>query len=155
MIAKSLNDPAKMLNEILVEFVNNHSAALAHGDVIVKDLAAMAVSCAADAKVCPEFGTVTTTADDPNILGVVYDPGGKGVAVGDRGTAMVRGYHNGVKANGATDIAIGDRISSFTTAKIAGKAAATAVAGANLGHALEAYTTGDSAGVISAYIDIK
>ncbi len=54
-----------------------------------------------------------------------------------------------LKADGTDDIAIGDLLSTFTTAKIAQKAAQGEVAFAI---ALEAYATNDSSGVIDAVL---
>lgn len=156
MIVKQLNDPTKELGTILVPFVNNSSGVLVHGDVVVKDHAAMAAACAADTKVCPEYVTTTTAADSSLLAGVVYAPDGKGIAVGATGTMMIRGYHDNVKVNGTVDIAVGDFLSTMGgVAKVAAKANATKVVGSIIGIALEAYTNNDSNGTIRVFVDLK
>jgi len=157
MMIKQLNDPSKELSTVLIPCVNGASAALAHGDVVVKDTAAQIIAVAADAKVCPEEVTTTTNADDPLLVGVVYDPEGYGIAVGGVCQVMIRGYHPAVKVDGTTDITAGDFLATFTTAKYAAKANATKVVGAILGVALLGETDTIAAGAtpIPVFIDVK
>src|SRR3990167_719664 len=65
------------------------------------------------------------------------------------GRFLRRGFTNVLKVNGTTDIAVGDRLTSFTSAGIAKKAA---VGDPYFATALEAYSTDDSLGVIDAIL---
>jgi hypothetical protein len=120
---------------IKMEYMKNTSGgALAAGDVVV--LKAVAAG---------NEVTTTTTAGDPMVFGVATGT----IADNAFGYFQTLGKTTVLKVDGTTNIAIGDRLSCFTTAKIAYKAAATETAFAI---ALEAYTTDDSSGVIDALL---
>jgi hypothetical protein len=89
--------------------------------------------------------TTTTTAGDNKVLGMALE------SINDNsfGYVLIEGKTTQLKVDGTTDIAIGDFISTFTTAKIGQKATSghTAIA-----IALEAYTADDSLGVIDALL---
>lgn len=89
--------------------------------------------------------TTTTNASDPMVYGVMIET----VANNGFGSVQVIGKTTLLKVDGTTDIAIGDYLTTFTTAGIAAKAAAGNTAFAI---ALEAYTTDDSSGTIDALI---
>lgn len=89
--------------------------------------------------------TTTTTAGDNKVLGMAI----AAVTTGSYGYFQVIGKTTVLKANGTTDIAIGDYLTTFTTAGIAAKAATGQTAFAI---ALEAYATDDSNGVIDALL---
>lgn len=149
MMLKQFNNPESGVPEVFEEFYNSSSGALAHGDVVVEDLA---TSAKAQLRYC----TTTTTAADQKVAGVVFDPSGNGVAVGARGLIMRRGYHPAVAFNSAeTTVAIGSPLVTFTTAKHADllTAGSTINAGALLGYAAEALTAGDTA--IAMRVDVK
>lgn len=90
--------------------------------------------------------TTTTTQGDDKVFGMIYDDS---VLNTEYGHVVVEGYTTQLKVDGTTDIAIGDLLGTFTTAKIAMKAAAGDMCFAI---ALEAYTTDDSNGVIDALL---
>jgi len=87
--------------------------------------------------------TTTTTLGDDKVFGMVAE------AVADNTYCYVQtlGKTVSLKVDGTTDIAIGDPLTTFTTAKIACKASAGDMVFA---YALEAYTGNDSNGVIDA-----
>lgn len=87
--------------------------------------------------------TTTTTAGDDKVFGIVEET----IADGATGSIQTLGKTASLKVDGTTDIAVGDYLTPFTTAKIAAKASAGDMAFAV---ALEAYTTNDSNGVIDA-----
>lgn len=89
--------------------------------------------------------TTTTTAGDSKVFGMMLTTS----ANNTYDYVLTEGYTKVLKVNGTTDIAVGDYLSTFTTAKIAKKASAGETVFAI---ALEAYTTDDSSGVIDAYI---
>jgi hypothetical protein len=91
--------------------------------------------------------TTTTTAGDAHILGMVIDP--DGIANNASGAVLLRGKTALLKVDGTTNIAAGDYLTTFTTEKIAAKAASGQCAFAI---ACEAYTTDDSAGVLDAIL---
>ena len=76
--------------------------------------------------------------------------GGNADTVADNTMMWVQiwGPTNALKVDGTTDIAIGDPLTTFTTAKIAQKGAAAGI----FARALEAYATDNSSGVIDAFI---
>ncbi len=90
--------------------------------------------------------TTTTSASDPMIYGVVASAS---IADATFGRIQVLGKTVSLKVDGTTDIAIGDYLTSFTSAGIAAKAGANQIAFAI---ALEAYTADDSNGVIDALL---
>lgn len=89
--------------------------------------------------------TTTTIAGSNLVFGMVAET----IANNDTGFIQVQGFTDSLKVDGTTDIAVGDFISCFTTAKIGKKAVAgdTAIA-----IAYEGYTTDDSNGIIDALI---
>lgn len=89
--------------------------------------------------------TTTTTEGDQRVFGMVAET----IADNAFGYVQVKGKTTALKVDGTTDIAIGDLIGCFTTAKIGMKAAAGKMAFAI---ALEAYATDDSNGVIDALL---
>lgn len=89
--------------------------------------------------------TTTTIQGDDMVFGMVLAT----MLNNEWGPILVEGYTLKLKVDGTTDIAIGDLIGTFTTAKIAMKAAAGDMAFAV---ALEAYATNDSLGVINALV---
>ena len=94
--------------------------------------------------------TTTTVAGDDKVFGMCLGQGGGGAILNDaEGQFLLIGKTSSLKVDGTTDIAIGDFLSTFTTAKIAAKASAGDMVFAI---ALEAYTTNDSLGVIDALL---
>lgn len=89
--------------------------------------------------------TTTTTAADTKVVGVITED----VNTGNYVLVQTLGKTTVLKVDGTTDIAIGDFLTTFTTAGIAQKATAGQTVFAI---ALEAYTTNDSNGVIDALI---
>lgn len=89
--------------------------------------------------------TTTTTGGDDLVFGIALAT----IADTEWGSFQTIGLNTSVKVDGTTDIAIGDFLSTFTTAKIAKKASA---GDAVFAIALEAYATDDSLGVIDALI---
>lgn len=89
--------------------------------------------------------TTTTTGGDDKVFGMAT----RAITSNTYGFIQVRGKTTLLKVDGTTDIAIGDYLSTFTTAKIAKKATAGDQVFAM---ALEAYTTNDSNGVIDALL---
>lgn len=90
--------------------------------------------------------THTTTGGDDKVYGVVVDDT---IADDAFGAILTEGECAVVKVNGTDDIAVGDFLSTYTTAGIAKKAAAGDMAFAI---AREVYTTNDSAGEIKALL---
>lgn len=116
---------------------NNSGGVLASGHVVILDTSdntGKSVTTTTSANNALVFGVVTTGGADQ--ADVVVGVGG---AIGDV-----------VKVDGTTDIAVGDPLSTFTTAGIAQKGSFGT--GAIFGIALEAYSTDDSNGVIKAWI---
>ncbi len=120
---------------------NTSGSSVAAGDVVT--LKAVAAG--------DEF-TTTTAASDSQVLGMSTAT----IANNAYGYIQTLGKTILLKVNGTADIAIGDFLTTYTTAGIAKKAAA-ATLGVTLGDlafaiALEAYTTDDSSGVIDALL---
>jgi hypothetical protein len=113
---------------------NTSGGALAAGDVVVLKASAAGNEV-----------TTTTTGGDDMVYGMSVDT----LSDATFGYFLVKGKTTALKVDGTTDIAIGDYLSTFTTAKIAKKAAAGDMAFAI---ALEAYTGDDSNGVIDALL---
>lgn len=113
---------------------NTSGGAVAVGDLLVYK------SVAAGDEV-----TTTTTGGDSKVIGMAAE------AVANNTYLMVQtlGKTTSLKVDGTTDIAVGDFISTFTTAAIGQKASAGQTA---IAIALEAYATNDSNGVIDALI---
>ncbi len=114
--------------------LNSSGDALALGDAVV-------FAAAADG----DEITTTTTQGDDKVFGMSLGT----ISNGNYGFFLTEGFTVALKVDGTTDIAIGDFLGTFTTAKIAMKAAAGDMAFAI---ALEAYTTDDSSGVIDALL---
>lgn len=96
--------------------------------------------------------TTTTTASDELVFGMSVES----IANNAYGYIQTLGKTTLMKADGTTDIAIGDFLTTFTSAGIVGKAA-TGTLGTTPGDlaiaiALEAYTANDSSGVLDALI---
>lgn len=87
----------------------------------------------------------TTTGGDDKVIGVADEA----ISNNAWGRILVEGYSTIVRANGTTDIAIGDLLTTDTNAGIAKKAGAGDMV---FGMALEAYATDDTAGVLDALI---
>lgn len=134
-ISDNLGSLTSTFKKGIVKMKNSSGGALAIGDVVVlKDVAG------------GDEVTTTTTAGDKKVFGMVFDTS---IADTTYGKIQTLGKTVNLKVNGTTDIAIGDFLSTFTTAKIAKKASDGEMAFAI---ALEAYTTDDSSGVIDALL---
>lgn len=117
---------------------NTRGTALALGDTVVLDTAN-----SSSTEVCC---TVTTTQDDNLVLGMAMST----IGAGAYGPIQVEGPTKSLKVNGTSDIAAGDKLSTYTDEGIA--AEASAGKGGVFAIALEAYTTNDSNGVIDAWL---
>jgi hypothetical protein len=120
-----------------MEVINSSGATLVRGDVVVWDRTNSAVD---GIRV-----TTTTTANDPDVIGMVWS---QTVAIGASCYIQYWGPTRDLKVDGTTDIAKGDLLGTFTTAKIAAKTNGTGA----FARAAEAYATNDSAGVIDAFL---
>ena len=89
--------------------------------------------------------TTTTTGGDNKVLGILSED----IANDAWGNVQVVGRTTILKADGTTDIAIGDYLTPFTAAGIAKKAGTGDMAFAM---SLEAYTANDSSGVLTAIL---
>lgn len=118
---------------------NGSGGTLVRGNTVVMDWA----NCT------PDLLTVTTTTsgNDVTVAGVVYSTS---VASGGIVEVQCYGPTKGLMVDGTTDIAVGDALGTFTTAKIAAKS----TTGGRFARALEAYATNDSSGVIDAFITL-
>lgn len=128
-------------NKLILKMKNTSGGDLAAGDVVV--LKAVAAG---------NEVTTTTTASDNQVFGMATTA----ISNNAFGPIQVSGKTAALKVDGTTDIAIGDFLTTFTTAKIARKAAAgtlgTTPGDLAFAIALEAYTTNDSAGIIDALL---
>lgn len=115
---------------------NTSSGALVRGDVVVFDRTNSTVDLLAV--------TTTTSGNDIDVAGMVMEP----LADGGIGKILIWGPTKHLKVDGNTDIAVGDMLGTFTTAKIAAKS----TTGGRFARAMEAYTTNDAAGVIDAFL---
>jgi hypothetical protein len=113
---------------------NTSGGSLAAGDVVIFKAVAAG-----------DEVTTTVTGGDNKVYGMAAEA----ISSTSYGMVQVQGFTTLLKADGTTDIAIGDYLTPFTTAKIAQKAAAGNTVFAI---ALEAYTTNDSLGVLDALI---
>lgn len=129
-IGSSIRTEKKIFN-----MMNRSGGALVLGDVVVLTFST------ADGE---SIGTTTTQGND-FVFGMVLES----ISNNRSGQILVEGYTESLKVNGTTDIAVGDLLGTFTTAKIAMKASAGDMCFAI---ALEAYTGNDSNGVINALI---
>lgn len=121
-------------NQRIVYMKNTSGGALALGDLVILK------SVAGGNEI-----TTTTSQGDDKVFGVVMET----IADTAYGAVLVSGKTVSLKVDGTTDIAIGDFIGTFTTAKIGMKCSAGDMA---IAIALEAYTTDDSNGVIDALV---
>jgi len=117
-----------------VRMKNSSGGSLAVGDLVV-----WKATAAGD-----EVNTTTTSGDDK-----VFGMATATIADTAYGYFQTLGKTTALKANGTTDIAIGDFLTAFTTAKVVAKAAAGDQC---IAIALEAYTADDSSGVIDALL---
>lgn len=117
-----------------VSVTNTSGSTIAIGDLVVYKAVANGYEV-----------TTTTTAGDDKVFGV----SATSTSTGNVATVQVLGKCTTLKVDGTTDIAIGDFLTSFTTAGIAAKAAAGDMC---IAIALEAYTANDSLGVIDCMI---
>lgn len=116
---------------------NNSGAARVPGEVVIWDTSVTYPAI-----------TTTTTADNALVAGVVVEA----IPSAKDGRIQVEGKleTDNLFANGTTDILVGDFLSTYTVAGVAGKAT-TGKAG-SFAIALEGYTTNDSAGRLTAYL---
>lgn len=131
-----INGSGKALPVIWVTGKNTSGGALVKGDVVVWDRTNTTVDL-----IC---FTTTTTQNDIDVLGMVYEP----IADAGIGRVQIFGPTKSLKVDGTTDVTVGSMLGCFSTAKIA---SITTTAG-RFARATEAYTTNDSAGVIDAII---
>jgi len=118
----------------LITVKNQSGGDLVQGDVVVLK------TTAAGNEV-----TTTTTAGDPLVFGMVDET----IANGASGHVLIRGKTTALKVDGTVDIAVGDLLSTSTTAGVAKKAASGETAFAV---ALEDYTADDANGIIDALL---
>lgn len=114
---------------------NVSGGTIVKGDVVVLGTAATADEI-----------TTTTSAGSNRVFGMMANNSANN---NSDASILTTGFTDSLKVDGTTDIAVGDYLSTFTTAGISAKASA--------GHtifaiALEAYTTNDSNGVIDAIL---
>lgn len=114
---------------------NNSGGTLNVGDAVILDTTVAAL----------DNVTTTTAAGSNKVIGMVAET----ITSAAYGTILLTGKTISLKADGTTDIAVGDFLSTFTTAKIVQKASAGQTA---IAIALEAYATNDSLGVIDAML---
>uniref|UniRef100_A0A6M3J237 Uncharacterized protein n=1 Tax=viral metagenome TaxID=1070528 RepID=A0A6M3J237_9ZZZZ len=136
LIMGALKFGGKAREEVVV--YNSSGGDLVAGDVVVLDTTNSTATLTAV--------TTTTTQDDLTVFGMLLEA----ISSANYGRCLVKGLTNLLKVDGTTDIAVGNHISTFTTAGIAAKA--TANKGGAFAIALEAYATNDSSGVIDAYL---
>lgn len=122
---------------VTIQAKNVSGGTLNRGDTVVMSWS----GCTADLLAV----TTTTSGGDTAVAGMVLDVSLADTAIGE---IQVYGPTKFLKVDGTTDIAVGDALGTFTTAKIAAK---VTTAG-RFARALEAYSTNDSSGVIDAFI---
>lgn len=122
------------INKDFRRMKNTSGGALATGDLVI--LKAVAAG---------DEVTTTTTQGDDKVCGMAVET----IANDAYGRIQILGKTIALKVDGTTDIAIGDFIGTFTTAKIGRKAVKGDMA---IAIALEAYATDDSSGVIDAIL---
>lgn len=105
--------------------------------------------CVLNSTAAGDSVTTTTTVGDNRLLSGGGFMALETIANTAYGRFLRLGFTSVLKVNGTTDIAIGDRLTSFSTAGIAQKAA---VGDPYFAVALEAYATNDSLGVIDAIL---
>jgi hypothetical protein len=129
----NLNENTRTIRKSVI-MKNTSGGSLAAGDTVVLKAVASGDEI-----------TTTTTGGDTKVFGMVDET----ISDNAWGVILVEGYTTKLKVDGTTDIAIGDYLTTFTTAKIAAKASAGQICHAI---ALEAYTKDDSSGVIDALL---
>lgn len=122
----------------VVRMKNTSGAGVVAGDILV--LKAVATG---------DEVTTTTTGGDNQLLRGGGFMAIETIANNAYGRFLRKGFTTALKVDGTTDIAIGDRLTTFTSAGIAKKAA---VGDPYFATALEAYITDDSLGVIDAIL---
>jgi len=127
-------DKGLIRDKIVIKYKNTSGVALAVGDIVVLKNVAAGNEC-----------TTTTSQGDDLVLGMALGT----IANNAFGDVLLEGKTTVLKVDGTADIAVGDFIGTFTTAKIGMKAAVGDMAFAI---ALEAYATNDSNGVIDAVL---
>ena len=120
---------------IFIEMINDSGSAVARGDSVMLDAA----------KGRNYFDT-SAGGDDNQVMGMAAES----IADGARGKIQTYGPTKYLKVDGTDDIAVGDFLSSFTTAGIAQKG----TIGSGNCHAIacEAYTSDNSLGIIDAFL---
>lgn len=123
---------------VLFHCYNGSGADSAAGDVVIKQLTS--------AFTVDRISYTTDTGGNSTAgLGMAYET----ITSTSVGRVQVQGPTTALKVDGTTDIAIGDYIGTFTTAKIGQK---STTADARMAIALEAYTANDSLGVVDAFL---
>ena len=125
--------PATINSEVL-RMKNTSGASVLAGDVVIWKATATGDEI-----------TTTTTAGDSKVFGIASET----VVNNAYGYFLTKGKTVLLKVDGTTDIAIGDYLTTFTTAGISAKATTGNTAFAI---ALEAYTADNSSGVIDALL---
>lgn len=128
------NGLPESLNKVVQKYKNTSGSTINAGDVVIIK------SVAAGNEV-----TTTTTAGDTKLWGVSEES----IANNATGFILREGKTTLLKADGTTDIAIGDYLTAFTTAGISQKATAGQL---SIAIALEAFTTDASTGVLDALV---
>lgn len=118
------------------------STALTHGMVVVFGIAAAEIAYAAEvAAGTPYAGctpvVLTTTASDPLVFGVVWDPSGQTVKAGERGTVMTKGFHPAVKTTSTVTAATHHLECDAAAGTAKGVAFGSVAANACIGYPLE------------------
>lgn len=126
----------------VLECLNRSGGTLAPGDVVIFDRT--------NSTATELYVTTTTSLDDFKVAGMVLEAAL--AANGSPVKVLRRGLTDLLKVNGATAIARGDKLSTFSTAKIAAKAASGSSGIFAVAH--EAYAVADNNGVIDAYVDV-
>lgn len=145
----TLNDPNRQTPFVQVSIINGEaSTAMAHGDVVEYDAAAMAATGTAMAV------QLASDVNSGRLAGVIYDPEGYGIAAGARGSMIVFGIHPSVKCASATIGAAGVLLANHTDGTAIHMAEASQIAGNVLGISLEAKSA-TTTNRVAAFINIK
>lgn len=129
-----INQTTPVTRQVTMQMKNTSGATINAGNVVILKSVAAADEI-----------TTTTTAGDNKVFGVAL----AAISNNAYGAILIEGKTTLLTVNGTTDIAIGDYLTTYTSAGIAQKATAGQTAFAI---ALEAYTTNDSNGVIDALL---